>query len=352
MAAVGPASCVLDKDLKLPMEYDPEPLSDGWPVGDPADVGVDPAAIREVYERFFSEDDYILGRSLLVARRGTLIAEGYVRHRSDRERLQHVKSVTKSLTSLLTGQALERGVLPGLDARLGDLLSEAADRGGEYAELTIEDLLTMRSGLDWENSVQTGELMVEEPANSVEFILARSMVRTPGVDPHYADSDPHLVGAAISRSAGQSLESLARQWLYEPLGIRESKWENGRDEIDYGAYGAWLRPRDMLKIGEMCRLGGQWGETQVVPTSWIEDSSATAVDIDGEPYAYYWWVKDVLSPGAYSADGHGGQYIFVLPAHELVCVQTAHPYTPTHEDGIVSARTEELIEVILDGLLD
>lgn len=350
--AALPFGCVLDGRLKLANEHEPEDTGDGWQVGRPEDVGVDPQAVEEVFERFFSEHEFINARSLLIARRGVLIGEGYVRDRADRERLQHIKSASKSVTSLLTGIAIERGVLSGVDAMLGDLLDEAGEHGAPRSELTIAQLLSMRSGLDWENGIQTSQLMLDEPANSVAFMLDRPMARTPGVDTHYADCDPHLVGAAIARQANESLERLARRWLFDPLGISNLKWEHGRDGLDFAAYGLWLRPRDMARLGELCRLGGAWQARSVVSRSWIELGTTARVEIDGLPYGYYWWPREDFAEGAYMAAGHGGQYIHVLPNHELVIVQTALPYTPTPQLGISYELTEELIALIIAGLHD
>ena len=351
-AATLPAACVLDGELKLDLEYRPAQLDDGWTIGAAEHVGIDPEALRAVYERFFSEDEYVNARSFLVARRGVLVAEGYARDRRDRDRLQHVKSVTKSITSVLTGQAIERGVLPGIDARLGDLLPQARARGSARADITVEDLLTMRSGIAWENSSETTALMVERPADSVAFTLDRELEGAPGTIAFYKDCDPHLLGAAIAQRAGSSLEALARQWLFGPLGIDRLRWENARDGVDYGAYGAWLRPRDMARLGELCRRGGEWNGERLVSAQWLAESTRHHLELEAGPYGYLWWVRDALTTGAFAADGHGGQYIHVLPAQELVCVHTALPYTPTHEAGIVIEETEELIAMLLDGLVD
>jgi CubicO group peptidase (beta-lactamase class C family) len=99
-------------------------------------------------------------------------------------------------------------------------------------------------------------------------------------------------------------------------------------------------------------LGGAWQGSQIVPASWLGISTQDHVEVYDEPYGYYWWIRDQVTSGTFSADGHGGQYIHVIPEHELVCVQTALPYTPTHEAGIVTEETEELIAMLIDGLLD
>ncbi len=351
LTAATTAACALDRRLKANPYFQPTDLVDDWPIGAPEDLGVDPEAVADAYARFFSEDEFLLSRGFLVVRRGVLIAEGYARTMRDRDRLQHVKSVTKSVTSLLVGQAIARGVLPGLDAPLGDLLEEAAAVGGDKANITVEQLLTMRSGLDWENSVETGTLMVDEPANSVKFMLSRPLVREPGSETHYSDADLHLAGAVVSRQAGETLEQLARDWLFDPIGVRDLKWEHHRDGIDYGAYGLWLRPRDMARVGELCRTGGTWDGQQVVPPDWIDTSVQPQVDIEEKPYGYSWWIGEPF--GGYAADGHGGQYIYVLPDHDLVFVHTAHPYTKTHGHGVVIEEVEDgLIRPIVDGLLD
>lgn len=346
------SACVLDHPLKLDPEHRPVDLGDGQPIGRPEDVGLDPAAVEAAYARFFSEHEFIHARSFLVLRRGVLVAEGYARDLADRERLQHVKSVTKSVTSVLVGQAIARGLLPGVDARLGDLLPAAANRGAPASDTRLHDLLTMRSGIDWDNGRDTGALMVDRPRDTVVFTLDRHFEASPGTLARYKDADPHLLGAALAERSGTSLESLARHWLFHPLGIHHLRFEHGRDGIDYGAYGLWLRPRDMARFGELCRLGGTWHDQSLVPAAWLETATRPQVALDDDPYGYLWWVRSPLASGAFSANGHGGQYIHVLPEHELVCVHTALPYTPTHEHGLVVEEVESLIAMLIDGLRD
>lgn len=346
--------CVLDGTLKLPTRYAPEPLDDGWAIAAPEDVGLEPEALDTVYTRFFSENELITARSLVIVRDGQLIGDGYARDLRDRDRLAHVRSVTKSVTSLLVGQAIERGVLQDIRTPLGDLLPRESIGTGELAGATIEDLLTMRSGIDWANSRHSGQLVLENPKDTVAFIAERPMPNEPGVHAEYKDADPHLLGAALRAQTGQSLQSLATDWLARPLGIDELRWDAAADGVGYGAWGVWIRPRDLAKIGEVVRRGGTWFDTPIISQDWIERSRVDAVTVEyGEPsgYGYYWWLPPEFGQGSMLARGHGGQTLLVMPEHALTVVLTALPYPPPNESfGVTLDDIRGLAGTLIAGL--
>jgi CubicO group peptidase (beta-lactamase class C family) len=344
-AGLPAVACVLQGDLKRSMEYVPEPLDDGWEISTPEEEGLDADAVHAAYERLFDQNEYLESRSLLIIANGKLVSEGYTRTLRDRQRLQHIKSCSKSFTSMLAGIALEQGALSGIDVRLGDILEEAAGSGGGKGDIRLEDLLLMASGLDWDNSVQTGDMMIEEPANTVRFILDRGLSHDPGTHGEYKDCDTHLIGAMVARATGRDLMDLAREHLFDPLGIANAKWEEGRDGLEYGAYGLWLRPRDMARVGVMVSRGGVWQDRQLVPADWLSESFLPRTELEDGPYGYQWWIMEKLN--AVSADGHGGQYIYMPRDLDLVFVHTALPYTKAHADGVVIEELEELIGPIL-----
>lgn len=343
--ALPAASCVLQGDLKRPLHYVPVARDDGWEISTPEAEGLDPDAVRGAYTRLFGPDEFLESRSLLVIVNGKLVAEGYPRSPRDLDRKQHVKSCSKSFTSMLAGFALADGALSDLDVRLGDVLEEAAQQGPPRADIRLRDLLVMASGIAWDNGVQTGELMTEEPGNTVDFVLDRPMADTPGARGDYKDCDTHLIGAMVARATGRDLLDLARERLFDPLGVVDVEWEAGRDGLAYGAYGLWLRPRDMARVGVMVSRGGVWEGRQIVPADWLAESTAARVELEAGTYGYQWWIQDRLN--AVAADGHGGQYIYMPRDLDLVFVHTALPYTKTHADGVVVEELEEILEPII-----
>lgn len=349
VAALLPAlllgGCITDPELKQPESHAPLRLDDGWSTSTPEAEGIDPAALNAAYESFFSTDRYQTGVSLLVLRNGKIISEAYCRDPRDAGVRRNIKSCTKSITSLLIGIALDRGLLTGLDQRVYDVIPEYFDDNPLRRRITIGQALTMRTGIDYDNDEQTEDLVVDEPESSLRFILSRPMAFTPGTRFHYSDGNPQLLAGVLQRVTGMSVEEFARRELFGPLGITDVSWEKGKDGINYGGFGIYLKPRDMARIGQLMLQRGLWNGRRIISEEWVAQSTAIHADQDEGPYGYYWWIKPEY--GAYTAAGHGGNYIYVLPARNMVIVLTAMPYTDGV--GVTSGDLEDLVQTILDG---
>lgn len=281
--------CLTDPEIKAPYEsFRPERLADGWPVSTPEEEGLDPARIAAAYERLFSEELYPTVRSLLVARHGRLVAEGYPRDPRDRDRLHHVQSVTKSVTSLLMGIALDRRAIDGLDTPLHTRMPEHFDADPDKRALTLRHVLTMTSGLAFDNEVDTGPFIYAS-GNSVANALSRPLASEPGTRFHYDDATPQLAAGLLEACTGATLEAYARAHLLGPLGIADLRWERHADGLSFRAFGLWLRPRDLAKVGQLMLEGGAWDGRRLVPAAWIERS--TRVHQNGD-FGFYGWVAE------------------------------------------------------------
>lgn len=321
-------SCVKDQPMKR------EGSGFSTHIGDPSDLptsspefeNVNAEMLRGCYNRVWSDDEFVTMRSLLVARNGRLIAEAYFRDLQDQWQRHHLQSATKSVTSILTGIALQQGLLDSIQQPLAEILPEAfAGLEPQKQVITLQNLITMRGGLNFDNSLDT-EPLINDAENSVQFVLEKELVYAPGEFFQYNDGLPHLLSAAIQAQAGMTLEEFAAANLFAPLSITEWQWEQHTDGITYGAFGLWLRPRDMLKLGQLMLQEGEWEGQQLVSPEWVVESTAIFTNATGGlPYGYYWWVLPDF--GAYMAEGHGGQYIIVVPEEEMVIVATSDPYT-------------------------
>ncbi|MGW8266083.1 MAG: serine hydrolase domain-containing protein, partial [Longimicrobiales bacterium] len=293
--------CLVDPKLKPDFPgLEPEASSDGWELSTPEAEGFDPAGLEEVYQRLFSENLYPTIRSLLIVRHGKLVAEGYSRDPDDRDRFHPVQSVTKSITSLLVGMAEEEGLIPSLDVPLYGLMPEYFDGDLRKRAITVRDVLTMRTGLEFDNDDDTGAFLYSS-GSSVRNVLRLRLVSEPGASFYYHDANPQLASGLLEKVTGVPPEVYAEEHLFGPLGIREYQWERHGDGLNYGAFGLWLRPRDMAKIGQLMLQGGRWEGRQVVPTDWIQES--TRVYANGN-YGLYWWVNE--ENRVYRASGAGG----------------------------------------------
>ena len=310
-------ACIVDPDLKPQYTgFEPEALADGWEISTPVAEGMDSLRIASVYEQLFSEDRYPTLQSLLVVRNGKLVAEAYSRDPRDRDRFHHVQSVTKSITSLLVGIAMEEGLAPSLDTPLYDLMPDYFDGDTRKRTITLRHALTMRTGLEFENDEDAAWLMFT-PGSSIRNVLGRPLVSEPGAAYYYSDGTPQLLSGAIKSVTGVTLEEYAQDRLFGPLGIDDYQWEKHADGLNFGGFGLWLLPRDMAKIGQLMLQGGTWEGREVVPPGWIEE--ATRVYVNGN-YGHYWWVAEENS--VFSARGAGGQIIQVDARNNLVIVLT------------------------------
>jgi CubicO group peptidase (beta-lactamase class C family) len=342
--------CLADDPAKLGYADGPRDLGDGWEISTPEAEGLDPEGVRAAYRRFYSETQYVTAVSLLVVKHGRLVAEGYCRDRADRDTLSAIQSATKSVTSLVFGIALDRGHLGGVDTPLYDIVPEKFPPDRSKRAIRFDDLLTMRSGIGFSNDDFTMDMAYGDHADGLAYILAHPLVFEPGTRFNYQDSDPHLVSGALQKATGHKLADLADQWLLGPIGIRDFIWLEHQDGTTYGPFGLYLKPRDLARIGQLLANDGQWHDRQLVSAEWLAESTRAHAPVDPDPgnagyqYGYYWWVAPDGS--AFTACGHGGQYVFVRPSEALVVVLTAEPDTNNDEVAIPIAGLLELVRLI------
>jgi CubicO group peptidase (beta-lactamase class C family) len=315
---------------------DPTPARDYWPTSGwrtaaPEDQGLDAAQLDRAIERLGA--DYPHLNSLLVARGGYLVADHY--RDGDPDELRNVKSVAKSVLGLLTGVALGTGDLAGVDETLGTLLPAqftSADDPRTRA-ITVEHLLTMRSGLDWSEWGGSAQEMTASP-NWLQFVLDRPLAHDPGARFNYSTGDTQLLSAALGEATGMTALEFADLYLFGPLGIERRRWPADPQGHTVGGAELALRPRDMAKLGLLVLERGAWAGAEIVPARWIADAirahapviPAGAGDCVRLDYGYLWWLRQQYGPAAaYEsalAVGFGGQYIYVVPALDLVVVIT------------------------------
>jgi CubicO group peptidase (beta-lactamase class C family) len=334
-------------DLPLKLEYSgytPATLDDGWEVSAPVEEGLDPDQLNEIYREIFSEGRHPTVHSLLVVKNGKLVAEAYVRDAAARDRLHHLQSATKTVTSLLLGIAVDEGLVDSLGVRVYDIVPQHFDDDPGKREITLYHAVTMSSGLAFDNDLHTAE-MVWSSGSSLAYVLGMDMSFPPGGRFDYNDGNPQLISGVIQEVAGVTQERFARERLFGPLGITGYRWDHHSDGTTFGAFGLWMKPRDMARIGLMAARGGAWQGTQIVSTAWLAEGTR-AHNREGT-YGYYWWVKD---SGAFLAQGHGGQIIQVAPDLDLVVVISADPYSDLDVLGTgLSALADRVMDSAMSG---
>jgi len=316
-------SCLKDESIKLQFEaYTPEQLNDGWEVSTPEEEGLIKGEIDRVYRKIYSEELYPTIHSLLIVKNGKLISEAYCRDKSERDRFHHLQSATKSITSILFGIAVDRELIESVNETVYYYIPQFFDANPVKREITLHHVLTMQTGLDFDNDINTQELFNGD-GSSIAYVLGNNLQFSPGTAYNYNDGDPQLISAVIQQVTGMTEEEFAVENLFQPLDITLYQWESHGDDKTFGAFGLWLKPRDMAKIGQLLVQKGIWNGRQIISQEWI--ALSTRKQALYEDYGYYWNIK--AETGAFYAAGHGGQYIHIVPDKNLVIITTAAPYS-------------------------
>jgi CubicO group peptidase (beta-lactamase class C family) len=261
--------------------------------------------------------------SLLVSWRGSLLLERYY-NGSGATRPANIKSASKSVVSALVGIAIERRLLSGVRQPIGPFfpeLSAAADAAKRA--ITIEDLLTMRAGLEGTSNRNYGAWV--QSRNWVRFALTRELIDPPGVRMEYSTGNTHLLSAILTKATGTNTWQFAQDALATPLGFRLAPWMRDPQGIYFGGNEMVMTPSQMLAFGELYRNRGRASGRQVVPEDWVRESlrPRTTSRFNGQGYGYGWWSRDFAGHETYFAWGYGGQYIFVVPDLDAVVVTTS-----------------------------
>ncbi len=272
--------------------------------------------------------------SLLITQRGTFVLERYFNGaRADRP--ANVKSVSKSIISALVGIAIAQRHIGSVRDPIGPYFVEhlRAEADAAKRRITIEDLLTMRSGLESTSSRNYGAWVTSR--NWVRFILSRSVEDSPGNSMEYSTGNTHLLSAILTKATRKSTWHYAQEVLAKPLGFSLSQWLQDPQGIYFGGNEMLMTPRQMVTFGELYLNRGRHGDKQIVPEKWIEDSFVRRgrSDFSGESYGYGWWIRDLAGEQAFYAWGFGGQYIFVVPRLQLVVVTTSSSTTGDERRG-------------------
>jgi CubicO group peptidase (beta-lactamase class C family) len=257
------------------------------------------------------------------------------------DRSANIKSCSKSIVALLLGTALDRREIPSIDSRLGDVAPDLIPKDATIgvADITIEDLATLRAGLAGTSGPNYGEWI--ESGDWVGYALRRPMRDTPGGMMIYSTGTTHVLGAVLAKATGQSLLALARDRIGTKLGFDIPAWTRDPQGFYLGGNEMALTPRAMLRIAIMMRDNGRYDGVEVIPEAWIRDSlqPRTRSPFSGLAYGYGWF----LSPSGFViARGYGGQVIAAHPGRRLAIAITSDPTRPARSEGYFGALMDFL----------
>ena len=258
-------------------------------------------------------------KSFLVQQDGKLLIEAH-RMGMRADRTTNIKSVAKSIISLLVGIAIDQGHLQGVQQPIGDFFPDYFRRlpDPEKQSITIKDLLTMRAGLASTSRRNYGRWVTSD--NWVEYVLARPLVEQPGGEMVYSTGSSHLLSVILTRATGMNTREFAKRYLFGPLGIKDGGWDRDPQGYYMGGNNIALSPSALLKIGTMVINRGVYRQKQIVPGAWITESLQiyTRSHFNPYDYGYLWWQRELNGYTVQFAWGNGGQYIMMIPALKTV----------------------------------
>ena len=266
-------------------------------------------------------------RSLLVARHGKLVAENYFGGASSAT-VFDLRSVTKSVVSMLTGIAIQNGSLPDIDATVGAYIDAPYSLDAGDRAVSVRQLLTMSSRYQWnENSADDYNLWVLS-TDHVQFLLDRRQTDPAGTFT-YNSAAVNLLGQVLQDAVAKPLPDFATEVLFQPIGITSVRWEDLEPNMVNAGSGIKMTATDLLRFGQLLLQRGRSASRQVVPESWIDAGTTPQFNWReqygaqrGTTYGYLWWVAQPPATVATFAWGYGGQFAYVVPSLDLVVVAT------------------------------
>jgi CubicO group peptidase (beta-lactamase class C family) len=321
---------------------DPAWPDDFWERSTPEAEGLDPeglgAAVRVVEERGWPV------HSLLVVRHGRLVLERYgtdAGRQLGPDDVHELHSTAKTVTAAVLGMAIAERRIAGVRIRVLDYFRdpEIGNRSPAKERMTLEDLLTMRSGLVY----QEGSERLADPPSAALAFLSRPMAAEPGTRFNYSSADSQVIAEILRRATGIDPGAWARARIFEPLGIRNVRWDADASGTTFGGFGLWLRPRDLARFGWMLLSRGRWKGEAIVPEEWIATSTRPHVDTGEWPsgaYGYQCWAPRV---GGFATRGYMGQFVYAFPDRDLMAVFTGGLPPPPQADAMIDGLLREFI---------
>jgi len=328
-------------------------LRDGLAVASFAELGVDSIPLIELLGDIH-DGNYGDLHSLLMMKNGRLFLEEYfgadgalhgpATAKFLRRQPVSPQSVSKSVLSALVGIAIDSGLIPDVNTPVAELFPEYAhfleDR---KLEMTLEHLLAMNSGLEWngpsvamtDTTNDTNRLQRHE--DPLAFLFSRRLRHLPGKVFRYNNGHYHAVQELLDCRIPDGTGAFARRVLFDSIGCDSVRW--GRQSAPH------LRPRDMARFGMLYLRKGRWQGRQIIPAEWVTVSTVNHQQPGQTRYGYFWWPQKYITAGdtlsCITAIGSGGQYILLFPSIDFLLATTANNYDRRTRD--LRATLEDVI---------
>lgn len=364
-----------------------------WPVSDPGSEGLNAKPLADL-ETAIEEGVYAYIDRLLIVRNGKIVVDSEFVHDYDSISVGHastlgcgadtcetaaeessaynylhpsthpyyqgrdvhsLQSITKSVASTLIGVALSRGEIASLETPILPFFAANYDISGVDPRLhraTLEDLLTMRTGIEWHETDRPMDstnttLQLEWSSDWIQFTLDQPSNAEPGKMWSYNSGGSHLMSGLIKMATGKFIDEYAEEHLFAPLGIEDYHWKKTPKGFPDTEGGLYLEATDLAKIGQLYLQGGMWNGQRILDQDFV--TSAVGIQVldvypNGWDYGYQWWRLDSGSTEIWAGLGFGGQYLVILPQHQIVGVVNSWNLFGAQQAGILRPFLTALIE--------
>jgi CubicO group peptidase (beta-lactamase class C family) len=295
----------------------------GWRTTSPESQGMDSKLMVKMLDKIWEKDIDI--DSVLVIRNGYIVLDAYG-YPYDLDDTRNIYSCTKSVSSALIGIAIDHGYIKDVSQPVLDFFPKrvAKNLNADKKAMTLENLLTMTTGLECRDSYLyqwSGLIQMKLSPDWVQFMIDLPMAEVPGSRFEYCNGASFLLSAILQKQTGMDALSFAKKNLFVPLGISNVSWPSNPKGITIGYGQLYMRPQNMAKIGYLYLNNGLWDGKRIISSHWIKASTRKHIAATLLPgYGYQWWI---VSPDVYTAVGHQGQFIMVVPEKNMLAVFTS-----------------------------
>ncbi|MDB5052756.1 MAG: 6-aminohexanoate-dimer hydrolase [Bacilli bacterium] len=320
-----------------------------WKTSSPEAEGVDSVGLTSAVSALQGKNVH----SFLIIRNGYIIAEGY-NENNDQSTKQDILSATKSVTSALVGIAINQHKIGDVEEPIANYFPELLkDPDARKKEITVSNLLTMTSGLEWNNVNEAATNNMINSQDWIQYLLGLPLSADPRTQFVYSNGGPHLLSAILQKATNETEAAYAQKVLFQPIGIQDVTWDADPQGVSIGSFGLHITTRDIAKFGYLYLNEGEWDGDRVVPKDWITESTQRTIEFQDrnihpseEAYGYLWWLhasedtnnKNSELSTIYSANGSGGQSVIVMPKQNMVVVITANNNDSFFADPIIESK--------------
>jgi CubicO group peptidase (beta-lactamase class C family) len=309
-----------------------------WKKSTPEKQGIDSRILYNLFERIIEKNAQFKNedvQSILIVRNGYLVCEAYF-HPYNRNYLHQVFSGIKGFMSTIVGIAIDDGYIKDVNQKVLDFFpaDNFLNIDERKKKITVEDLLTLRSGIEWGKGEFDDVIFVMEMCrtdNWTKYCLDRPMSHEPGEYYDSISACPQILSSIINQQTGMNAYAYAKKKLFEPLGINDTAWWASSSGESGGGQGLYITPQDIAKLGYLYLNDGLWDGKQIVSKEWIEKATSFHCETEKKQkdaflggHGYLWYIDSDFPYYSFNTNGINGNFLYVIKELDLVVVTTAY----------------------------